>query len=374
MDGGSSQARDSLRAYEVKACHERGVRGGRAVPAVRVEDPFGALPVVTPGQLLGRLRYLANADCALREYDLQTGTDVKVGSSSLCNASSWPVLSSDGQSIAARASDGQLILEHGDGSQLALGPKLPHVKAPGNFVTLPSFSSDGSHVAFCTYSRTAMRTVVADTRTGRTVSTIAGTCETAFTSRGIAYLRGTRLLLNGRTLLRLRGASPANVVDGIGPEGNPLAANQQGTLLALATRPLQGGKLGANVTIHILDLDGRERADYGARLPLTIGFQALAPSGRSAVLWWGDILQLAAFGSPQGSMTLRYHLDSHSGDGEREVYPSAYSPSGAYAVMPRRPFFGTREPRNALILSGDGLRPLYRVPIDAQVAVWLPPD
>jgi hypothetical protein len=251
------------------------------------------------------------------------------------------------------------------------------VKAPANFVVLPTFSSDGRRIAFCTRSRTRLWTRVADVASGHAVSSIADSCETAFTTRGIAYLRGDKVLVRGRTIFRLRGAAAANSINGIGPEGNPLAANPQGTLLALATRPLRNGVLGNLVTIHVLRPDGHQVASYRARIDITVGFQALAPAARSAVIWWGDILQLAAFGTPRGSLTLRYHIDRHTGDGERQIFPSGYSPDGGYAVMPRRASAlggaPASAPQPALILSAQDLQPLYRLPIDAQVAVWLKP-
>jgi len=171
------------------------------------------------------------------------------------------------------------------------------------------------------------------------------------------------LLLNGHTIYRLR--SPvANYVHGVPPEDNPLATNPAGTLLALATR-----SPGGFVTIHLLSLSGKQLASYRARIDVPVGFQALAPSGRSAVIWWGDILQLATFGANK-SIALCYNLGDHTGDGSRPISPSSYSPDGKYAVMPRQAS-PSAPPLPALILSADPLKPLYRLRIDAQVAQWV---
>jgi hypothetical protein len=93
------------------------------------------------------------------------------------------------------------------------------------------------------------------------------------------------------------------------------------------------------------------------------------------VVWWGDILQLATFGRPRDSITFRYTLGPHSGDGVRAIFPTAYSPDGLYAVMPRQPFapFGEPPPPRlpALILDARTLDPRFRLAIDAQRAVWV---
>jgi hypothetical protein len=348
-------------------------RGSGHAPGVSVseDDPFANLPLVLPGQLAGRVRYVANPACELRDFDLATGTDVLV--TSLGNCVGYPVLAPTGEAVAMLRNDNRVVVGRSDGTRLVLGPSRPHFKPPGNFIFTPLFSADGRKIAYCTYTRTRMRAVIAETSSGKTVATVPGTCEAAFTARGIAYVRGASVVLGGRTIFRASAAAGANTVNRIGPEGNPLIANPRGTLLAFATRPLRHGVLGNTVAIHILGLDGREIATYHARIDITLGFQALAPSGKSAVVWWGDILQLAAFG--RGSLTLRYNLGNHGGDGTRTIFPSAYSPDGLFAMMPRRAYTFPGQPapppQAALILTADDLVPRYRLAIDAEAAMWV---
>lgn len=344
---------------------------GAAAPNSPAADPFADLPLIAAGQLEGRIVYVSG--CELRSFDLASASDGSLGPLTLCD--SYLVLSPEGSSVAERAPDGSIIIERPGGGQRILARAEPRGRVRGNFIEPPSYSGDGSKVLYCSYRRGSLATVVADVRTGKTVATVRGTCETVFTARGLASVVGQRVVLAGRTIFRLHRAIPANTVVGIPPQGNPLAANLRGTLLAFAARPLRGGRLSNIVVIHVLRLDGRELARYAAPVDITMSFQALALDARSAVVWWGDILQLAAFGTPTRSFTLRYQVGPHAGDGERMIFPASYSPVGNYAVMPRQQFalVGSppREPQPALVLSASSLKPLFRVPIDARAAEWV---
>jgi len=326
------------------------------------KDPFGSLPFVTPGQLSGRIAYIANRSCALRSYDLATGSDSLIRGLNVCGQG-WPVLAPDGSAVAVRRGNGQVLVERSDGSKLVLPGSNHGWPRKDRPITQPSFSPDASRVAYCVVTASGLEEVIADVGTGGTLASVRGTCEVVLTREGSAAVRGRRLLLNGHTIYRLR--SPlANYVHGVPPDGNPLATNPAGTMLALATRGP-----GDIVTIHLLGLNGKQLAAYRARIDIPVSFQALAPSGRSAVIWWGDLLPPATFG-PNKSIALRYNLGDHTGDGSRPIFASGYSPDGKYAVMPRQASPPT-SPLPTLILSADSLKPLYRLRIDAQVAQWV---
>jgi len=158
-----------IRAYERQRCGLRGIPSlsGGSIANTQAGDPFEALPLVAPGQLAGRIRYLSNKDCELREFELETGADTAIAPSHVC-AVGWPVFSPNGSAVAARDGNGQIIVERVGDPRLVLGEKTPHVrlKAPASFVVLPTFSSDGRMIAFCTRSRTRLRTIVADLANG----------------------------------------------------------------------------------------------------------------------------------------------------------------------------------------------------------------
>ncbi len=328
----------------------------------RASDPFRALPAAVPGQLSGGIVYLTRPLCELRSFDLATGSDRAVRRLEACRQG-WPVLAPNGEAVAVRGEDGKVRIERSNGTRLVLPGAVSRTPRKELPVTQPVFSPDSRRIAHCVRTAAGLEEVVADVETGSPLATVRGTCQVVLTRDGNAAVLGRRLLLNGRTIYRLR--SPlANSAPGAPPANNPLATNPAGTLLAVATRG--AGNL---VAIHVFDLDGRQLAEHRARIDIPVAFQALAPSGRSAVIWWGDILQLATFRA-NNSISLRYNLGDHSGDGSRPIFSSSYSPDGKYAVMPRQASPPT-SPLPALILSANGLKPLYRLRIHAQVAQWV---
>jgi hypothetical protein len=337
-------------------------------------DPFASLPVAAPGVLPGRIAYVNLEDCGLREFDLSTGNDevVRAGSQSLCFA----FLAPDGRLAAARLSDNTIALVHVDGRRTVLGPASPRLRPPGAMVTAPIFSPDSSRVAYCTYTKRAMTTFIA-TATGEPIGRVHGTCEVAFTAKGIAALRGGRVELAGRTIFRLRHAIPANTHRGNSgyAEGTTLAANRAGTRLALVARTVKHGGRSSAVVIHLLRLDGHEVARLSGQTDLPLSFQAFAPGANSAVLWWADILQLAPF-SP-GHFALRYHTKRGIVYADHAVAPVTYSPDGAYAFMPRYAVRFRRQPEppplDAVVFAAGTFQPLYRIPLkNVRGAVWLP--
>jgi hypothetical protein len=340
--------------------------------AATAGGPFDGLPTASPGTLPGRIVYVTRLGCRLRDYDLATGTDRLLGDHSFCSDAT-PVIAPDGSAVAGRASNGTVVLVKANGARLTIGKPLPRGKAPGAVVWQPTFLQNGRRIAYCAYTRTTMRTDVADTATGKRVASVAATCQVAFTSRGAAAVRGRTVVVGGRTIYRFPDAIAANTSPGSGnpPLGNPLAANAAGSLLAVATRPAR-----TTVVVQVLRPDGRRVARYTGSSDISVSFQAFSPAGTSAVVWWGDILQLASFGVGQGRFTLRYH-SGHSADSGEVVWPVAYDPTGAYAVMARQPsaLMSGEEPPptpgSAVVFDARTLKPLYQLPVDAQAAVWV---
>jgi hypothetical protein len=336
--------------------------------------PFDGLPGAAPGTLPGRIVYVARVGCRLREYNLATGADRLVSDHGFCPGAS-PVIAPDGSAVAERASNGTITLVKADGSRLAIGSPLPRGKAPGAVVWQPAFLQNGRRIAYCAYTHTAMHTDVADTATGKRLSSVLGTCQVAFTSRGPAAVRGRTVVLGGRTIYRFPDAIPAYTTPGSGnpPSGNALAANADGSLLVVATRPVRARR---TVVLQVRRPDGRRVARYTGAADISVSFQAFAPSGKSAVVWWGDILQLAPFAVSPGHFALRYH-SQHSATSEEALWPVAYDRTGAYAVMPREPS-GLMSPEEspipdpvpAVVFDARTLKPLYQLPIDARAAVW----
>jgi hypothetical protein len=330
---------------------------------------------VVPGTLPGRIVYVARVGCRLREYDLATGADRLLSDHGFCPGAT-PVIAPDGRAVAHRASNGTIVLVKADGSRMTIGNPLPHGKPPGAVVWQPTFLQNGRRLAYCAYTHTTMHTDVADTATCKRLSSVRGTCQVAFTSRGPAAVRGRAVVVGGRTIYRFPDAIPANSTPGVKnpPLGNPLAANAGGSLLAVATRPERAR---TSVVIQVLRPDGRRVARYTGSSDISVAFQALSPTGKSAVVWWSEILQLAPFGVSPDRFALRYH-SQHSASSDEALWPVAYDPTGTYAVMPREPS-GLMSPEEsplpdpvpAVVFDARTLKPLYQLPIDAQAAVWV---
>jgi hypothetical protein len=337
----------------------------------RSQSPFDALPLLQPGQLSGHLVYLTRKDCQARSFDLSTLSDTAVSQGTLCPDSVGSVLSPNGRLLAFRvtgqADAGKVaVVPTVGGRTLKIGPPLAGRRLSSGFQNLPLFSPDSRRVAFCSVASGRLVTLVADTRTGRTVARFWDTCEAAFTSRGLAVARGTRLLIQGRTAAIVRDGVFATGI------GSAIATNPAGTLLAIVVRPTGNA---SRLELRLYRMTGREIGLFTATVSIPTSVYSLSPSGASAVVWWGCILQLVSL--DVHTKTFRLHSGS---SGEVVSFP-AFSPDGKDAAMPRvLPFLPPgmsneqpAPPPGLVILDGHSFKGLYRVPIDAASAVWLRP-
>jgi hypothetical protein len=229
----------------------------------------------------------------------------------------------------------------------------------------PAFSSDSSKVSLCAYPRKHFLALIADTASGKVVTRVPGSCNVAFTQRGLAVLRGGKLMLRGRVLARFG----SNWINRIG-------ANQAGSLLVVFQRSKARGSNPARFQVTVLTLDGRVRGRFHNKLRnVPIAPIQLSPNGRSLFVWWGCIQQLV----PLSSKTHRFGL--RFGESGPQLSRPAFSP-GKYAVMGRTeigpiPSMGQGHARqlkavDAVVLDADSFDPLYRLPFSAQFVVWVP--
>jgi len=327
------------------------------------QSPFDSLPALQAGVLNGKLVYLTGKDCRARSFDLATLADTPIGAGPLCPSAVGTVLSPDGRLLAYQdfrsGSLGRFAIVRVDGSRrITLGRAL-YRPIPRNFQNLPLFSPDSRRIAFCSVSRGQLETVVADTGTGRTLEVVRGSCEAAFTQKGLAVRLGSRVVIGGRAVVTIRGAKAATGV------GDAIASNPQGTRLAVLVRPSGDS---SQLQIRVYRLSGREVGRFTAAVPIPTSIYTLAPNGAAAVVWWGCILQLAPLDAGRHSFRLRY-----GSDGEPVSYP-AFSPDGSFAAMPRSHPLLPGEPSpppELLILDGRSFKGLYKVGIDVGPAVWL---
>src|SRR5207247_2013883 len=121
----------------------------------------------------------------------------------------------------------------------------------------------------------------------------------AYTRKGLAVVRGGRVVLGSRVLYRPpRGTRLAPGV------GAAIASNPDGSLLAVAVRRSR-----QTLELVVVDLAGRVRGRYGGSVRIPLSPQRLAPDGGSAVVWWGCILQLAPFDRADRRFKLLYGSD-----------------------------------------------------------------
>jgi len=340
------------------------VLAATAAAAAPSERPFDSLPALQPGQLSGRLVYLTAKDCRARSLDLGTLADTPLSTASLCESSVGTVLSPDGRLLAyqelGRGSLGRFALVRTDGSRrIELGKTLSR-PIPRRFQNLPLFSPDSRRIAFCSVANGQLEMVVADTRSGRTVARVEGSCEAAFTRKGLVVRHGSLVTIGSRAVVTVRRAA---IAAGI---GSSIASNAQGTLLAVLVRPAGDP---SRLQIRVYGLSGKEIGSFTANVPVPTSMYSLAPKGAAAVLWWGCILQLATLDEGRHTFKLRY-----GSAGEPVSYP-AFAPNGRFAAMPRiLPHFAggaPTPPPEVVILDGRSFEGVYKIEMDAGAVVWI---
>jgi hypothetical protein len=137
-------------------------------------------------------------------------------------------------------------------------------------------------------------TIVADARTGAIRGRVRGTCAVAYTRRGVAAVRRGAVFLGTRRLFAPR--RPAHLAPGVGAA---IAANPAGTRLAVAVRRSR-----QTLELEVIDLAGKVRGRYRAGVRIPLSPLEFAPGARSAVVWWGCIIQLAPFDRTHGTFGL----------------------------------------------------------------------
>jgi hypothetical protein len=324
--------------------------------AVAQQPPDDSLPFAPPGALPGRVVYQTPKGCDFRSYDLETGKDSALGSA---GCEYGVLFSRDGKLAASRGlRDRVQVDDVATGTRLWVGPASPDSHARAFSYPL-FFSPDSSRLAYCVATRDAVSTLVVDARTGAIHGRVRGTCAVAYTARGVASVRRGAVFLGTRRVFAPR--RPARLAPGIGAA---IAANPAGTLLAVAVR--RSREL---LELDVIDLGGRVRGRYRGSVRISLSPQLLAPSGGSAVVWWGCILQLAPFDPARGTFRLLY-----GPDGRPIAYPS-YSPGGRYAIMapPTIRFVPSPPPAPlpAVVFDGRTFAPLYRLPFAAASVMWV---
>jgi hypothetical protein len=325
--------------------------------AAAQQPPFDSLPFAPPGALPGRIVYETVDGCEFHSFDLRSGTDSRLAAT---NCGEPGVFSWDGRLSAARVGSGARVrvLDVQTGKRLWLGPRIRGQSKAFSFPLF--FSPDSTRLAYCTIVGRGVRTIVVDARTGAGRGRVRGTCAVAYTRRGLAVVRSGRIVLGRRVLYR--PPRRWRLAPGI---GTPVAANPSGSLLAVAIRRSR-----RRVDLVVVDLAGRVRGRYRGTIPIPLSPEQLAPHGRSAVVWWGCILQLAPFDRTSGQFGLLY------GDEAEPITYPAYSPTGSFAVMARTATtLAPAEPPPpppAVVFDGNTFAPLYRLPFAASSVAWVP--
>lgn len=302
-------------------------------------------------------------ECERRSYDLATGEDALIGEER-CDDATALLFSPDGRFLVRRAgSEDQYELVAEDGRRIALGPPHPLSGGVGaEYMGWPRFSPDSQRIAVCTARNGALEALIAETESGTVLERVPGTCEVAFTTEGLAVLRDGRVALGDRVLFE----SSADV------SAVHVASNRGGRLLAVTTRVGPEGPDSPQVEVVVLSLDGEILSRQRRSIPIRFSLVELGPTGRSALAWWGCILQLAPFGD--GEFELLF------GESGLPIAETAFSPDGASAVMGRVdsspiPSGGPipeRRALDAIVFDAESFAPRLRLPISAEVVAWAP--
>jgi hypothetical protein len=282
-------------------------------------------------------------------------------------AGGWPAgFSWDARIVAIRVGVRieQLVLVHPDGQRVHLGA-LARFDLRG-YPRPVLFSPDSTRVAGCKDVRGREHTFVADVASGRILERHFGSCEFAFTDRGLAIIRGGRVVLRGRVLFEARRSFRDTRL------GLPLdlAANMAGTRLAVTTRDYVRNGNADEVAVNVIDLQGRVLGRYRKRVPILLDPLLLGPQGRSMLVSWGDIYQLARLDAASHTFALLFGVSGPA------VTRAVFSPSGRFAAMAQSAAGALRAPRpklNAVVLDGRTFKPLYQLPVAVhRVVTWLP--
>lgn len=326
------------------------------------QDEFASIPRAAPGELRGRIVYLT-PECERRSYDLATGEDVLITQES-CNDGTALLFSPDGRLLVRRAgSEDQYELVDEDGDRIAVGPPHPLSGRGGaEYMGWPRFSPDSRRIAVCTARNGDFEALIADTESGGILERVSGTCEVAFTAEGLAVLRDGRLSLGERVLFE----SSADV------SAVHVTSDRGGTLLAVTTRLGPEGADSPEVEIAVVSLDGEILSRQRRTIPIRFSLVELGPTGRSALAWWGCILQLVPFADGQFGLLF--------GESGSPISGTAFSPDGEYAVMGRVDFspipsggpVPERRALDAVVFDAEAFAPHSRLPISAQVVAWVP--
>ena len=339
-----------------------GLSGAASAP-----PDFEALPLAKPGTLSGRIVFLSTFEgCGRRVYDLVTGSN-RPYAPDVCGGGGFVGISPDGRIVAVRSGvfQQQVFVVHPDGRRIAIGSSATGRGSPDTYTPEAQFAPDSGRVAICDRIRGAVVTLVADVRSGRVLERQPGTCEFAFTARGLAIVRDGRVLLGGKVLLRTRRSSGDTQI------GLPLdvAANPAGTRLVVTTRDYVPGKTADRVRMVVMGLDGHVLGAYAGRVPFELDPTQLGPHGRSMVADGTAIL-------------MRFE-----GRSARLVYPDldnrpslsrvSFSPEGRFAVAGRYVYSEPPSPPpaqpDAVVFAADTFKPLYRIPLAAEaLAAWIP--
>jgi hypothetical protein len=318
--------------------------------------PYDSLPFAPPGALPGRIVYQTADGCEFHAYDLRTTTDKRLANVQ-CNYG--VVLSWDGRLAASRGlRDRVQVFDVGSGRRLWVGPVVPEARSRSFSYPL-FFSPDSTRLAYCVAGTGGVSTIVADAGTGTVRGRVRGTCAVAYTRRGLAVVRRGRVVLGSHVLYQPPHGT--RLAPGVGAA---IASNPGGSLLAVALRPSR-----QTLELVVVDLAGRVRGRFNGTVRIPLSPQRLAPDGRSAVVWWGCILQLAPFDRARRRFKLLYGSDS-----EPITYP-AYSAGGRYAAMARVAIsLAPSEPPTppaAVVFDGRTFAPLFRLPFAAMSIAWV---
>ncbi len=319
-------------------------------------------PLIQPGQLRGRLLYIASSDCKLHAYDFGEAADSVVGVGAPCFAgqpdATNVVLSPNGKLAAERVTLAAGSPDHGrvgvfdtrTGKELWLSQRLVGKRPDGFSTSEPRFSYDGSRIMFCSYASGAIFTTVADSFTGRLIQQTPGSCSGAITRKGVAVALGSRVAIGQHVIFAAKA----------GTKLRSIAPDPDGRVLGVLVRNSPTA-----VELHVVRLDGTEVRNFLGFARGEIVALQLAPDVTSAVLRLSDTTTIAT-PSSLGRLKLHVHLPSGYLMGA-----TTYSSDGRFLAAER--FRSTSRgavPGGIAIVDAHSFAELFRLPVDATAIVW----